>query len=218
MEVRTVNDYKESIERSKTTAFLALVISVAKELHPTIEALQHRLRKIDPRQIYHTPEYLHITVKPLGWLNDDVKETDLPAIFEILQTDLLLFNAFTIALRGLSFFPEVVYLRVNDPTQSIKSLNKRLIERLGKMAVHYPYEGDSFLPHVTITTFKTRDVEKLLNKVSELADISVGTMHVSEMSAARFYIHLAYGKPEEQNLAIRPMRAFALKPPCASAS
>lgn len=217
MKVR-IDGYKKFADRSKTTPYLALVVPVAKELHPAIETLQDRLREVDPRQIYHASEYLHVTVKRLGWLNDDVKETDLPAIFEIIQTELLLFNAFSIALRGLSFFPDVVYLRVNDPTQSMKSLNKRLLERLGNMTVHYPYEGDSFVPHATITTFKTTDVEKLLNKVSELADISVGTMHVFEMSAARFYIDLAYGKPEEENLAMRPVRSFALKPCCWSAA
>lgn len=211
MEIRTVDDYKESIERSKTTPFLALIIPVAKELHPRIQELQDKLRRIDPSHVYHVPEYFHITVKPLGWLNEDVKERDLPAIFEILETELLSFNAFRVALTGLSCFSEVVYLGVSDPAQSIRSLNKRLLETLGNMVVHYSYEGDNFVPHLTITTFKTKDVENLLRKVSELANISAGSMQISKVSTVEFRPHLAYGKPEEQALAIRPIRSFALK-------
>ena len=211
MEVRTVDDHKESIERSKTTPFLGLIIPVAKRLHSRIQELQDKLRGIDPSHVYHVPEYFHITVKPLGWLNEDVKERDLAAIFEILETELLSFNVFRIALTGLSCFPEVVYLKVHDPTESIRSLNKRLLERLGNMVVRYSYEGDNFVPHLTITTFKTKDVANLLRKLSELADVSAGSMHVSEISAVEFRPHLAYGKPAEQALAIHPLRSFALK-------
>ncbi len=199
----------------KGKPFLVLVTMVAKQLHPEILRLQAELRTVDPRQTYHVSQYFHITVKLLGWLDKRIRAEDLPRIHEIVEKEIQSVDTFNVGLRGLSTFPDVAFVKVEDPNLNLRRLNKRLLGALGDQAVSDPYEGDNYTPHVTVATFSTRDVQNLIKKAGELSEASVGKMEVAEVKMVEFHPQLAYGKSEEQASALRSIRSFRLKSPVA---
>ncbi len=189
---------------------MAAVIPVPQRLHAHIGELQEMLKEVDPRHVYHVPDYFHMTLKLIGWLNNERKR-NFPAILEILESEIKSFTAFRIELRGLAYFPSAIYVKADDPDMLIRSMNKRLLERLGKLVTNSPYEGDSFMPHVTIATFKARNVENLLQKIRELADAPIGSMLVSEVRTVEFRAYLAYGRAEEQANALKSVKSIMLE-------
>lgn len=171
--------------------------------------VQQALKDADPRHVYHVPGYFHLTVKLVGWLDDRLKE-NLPVILDLIEQELRFFKAPMVVFHGVSYFPGVVYLKVHDPTAIIRSINEALVGKLVGLIRDFAFEGDSFMPHVTIATFKTKDVEPLLRTVSTMANTGLGSTILSEVRIVEFRAHMAYGSAKEQIESLRPIRVIHL--------
>jgi len=89
-------------------------------------------------------------------------------------------------------------------------MNEVLVEKLAPLIRNFSFEGNSFMPHVTISTFKTKDVDRLLGKVGSMANTGLGGKVLSEVRIVEFRAHLAYGNAEEQAESLRPIRVIRL--------
>jgi len=197
------------VDRSRTTPFIAVVLPVPADMSGRIFHVQEILKTVDPRHVYHVPAYFHVTLKLVGWLDDQLKE-NLPVVLHLIERELQLFKAPMVIFHGVSYFPDVVYLKLHDPKGTIRSMNEVLVGKLGGLIRNFAFEGDSFMPHVTIATFKTKDVDPLLRMVGTMADTGLGSTVLSEVRIVEFRAHLAYGSPEEQIESLRPVQVIHL--------
>jgi len=108
MRISTVNDDKEWYGKSYRFPYLVVLISIPKELWQTIETIQERLRRIDDRQLYHHPSYLHVTIQQIGWLGEDIREENLSKIRDKIEQVASNTGPFFLSLRGLRLFPDVI--------------------------------------------------------------------------------------------------------------
>ena len=141
-------------------------------------AVSH-LREI-VRQIGHIPgvepypeSYWHLTVKGLGFeaetptRPDDVSGRDFQ---RIAQSAKRLFEAqpsFDVTVGHANGFPEVVFAEVWD-SLPVRELNTRLLEALPDL-IRYPFDGEVFLPHVSVARFTSDDgLDELKVRLSSL--------------------------------------------------
>jgi 2'-5' RNA ligase len=149
-------EWEWSKGRAQFLAFLVRIEDVAAREH--IARVQLRIDGIAGVELY--PEhYWHMTVKGAGFQvikrthDDDVLRQDVPKIARAAQELLAGQPAFDAQLGLPNGFPEVVFVEVRDGGR-MRALNALLTERLASVA-RYPFDGDVFLPHVSIARFSS---------------------------------------------------------------
>jgi 2'-5' RNA ligase len=64
-------------------------------------------------------------------------------------------SAFDVTIGRANGFPEVVFAEVSD-SLPVRELNTRLLEALPDL-IRYPFDGQVFLPHVSVARFTSDD-------------------------------------------------------------
>ena len=210
MEIVTVADYWEEILKSRGAPFVGLIFRVPPRLWRDFSGIQAELKKIDPRQLYSKPSTFHITVKGLGFLGERLDEEKLEKILMHMREVVSEFPPFEINFRGLGAFPTSVYVKVEDPGDQLRMMNKRIAQEFGADIDSSEYDGDAYVPHVTLATFATKDVGDLLRKVDEKRDADLGMCAVFEIEAVEANMMLALGPEEAQDGAFAYIRSFPL--------
>jgi hypothetical protein len=141
--------------------YLALVVRI--EDRPVVQYLSDigaRIRTIPGVQMY-PGWYLHMTVKGVGFQvikrthDDDILRQDLPRLV-IRAKDLITEQvAFHAQLGQINAFTEVVFVEVHDAGR-VRALNTLLLNQLRGVA-RYPFDGASFLPHISIARFTSSE-------------------------------------------------------------
>src|ERR1700686_3298911 len=126
MQIRTVDDAKEFYRKSSQLPYLTTLVSIPGKLGKKIARMQKKLKSIDERQIYHHPSYFHVTVKLIGFLGDEVKEENLSRIKEKIGKAASSTAPFSLTLRGLGIFPDVVYANVDEGREQIRQLHVKI--------------------------------------------------------------------------------------------
>lgn len=210
MEVVTVSQLAERDSKSHRAPCLTAYIRVSPSLATKVCRVRDLLRKEDPRQIYSPSSRLHVTVKVLGWLGEDIKKRDLDAVLGIISKTAGEQAPFELAVEGVGVFPDVIYGKVGVGSLDVRRMNARLVERLGGMAVRSQFDGRNMLPHVTMAHFATTDVGPLLARAARLATRSVGSMTVSSIEVKESYPHRPSGKARPSAPMNRPFARFKL--------
>jgi 2'-5' RNA ligase len=174
--------------------------------------LQRELRGVDPRQLYPDPSTFHVTVKGLGQLGDKLKPEKLDSVLERVGRILSSCKMFDVEFVGVGMFPTSVYIQVGKGSEVLRAINKKLCVELGGEVDVSQYDGDSFLPHVTVATFNSRDVSALKSKIDggDYANRSFGSAAVLELEAVEVRMHLALASEEVQSKAFSYIRSFPL--------
>ncbi|MHB8567523.1 MAG: 2'-5' RNA ligase family protein [Nitrososphaerales archaeon] len=212
MNVIPVADYWNQILESRDEAYLGLIFRLPPRLWLPLKRVQDELKGTDPNQLYSQPNTFHITVKGLGYLErtmDQLRyEKAMKKIGEII-TD---FRPFTVNIKGLGAFPTSIYAGVEDPTSQLSMINKRISEELMGEVEQSKYDGDAYIPHVTLATFNNREVAGLLKKLGspELKEFDFGQCVVFEVEAVEVNLLLALGPEETQGSAFSCVRSFHL--------
>jgi 2'-5' RNA ligase len=201
MRITTVNQHRRWYERSRRAPYLAAYVRPSPSLARKVCDVRDTLRALDPSQIYSPWSYLHVTVKELGWLGDDVKKKTLPSILEVIRDVASEHAPFDLDVEGVGIFSDVIYGRVGRGADEIRRINTELVERLGGKVIRSKYDGRRMKPHVSIAHFTTRDVEPLLGKARELEERFMGKMRVREIKVKKWYPHRLF----ENRHGIRPM-------------
>lgn len=212
MELVPASEYWDLIAGSLESPLLGLVFRLPPRLHRQVSLVQNALSVIDKRQLYAKPSTLHITVKGFGLIGKGIDHERQRIILSKTNEILSEFSTFEIKLKGLSFFPTSIYIKVEDPLDQLRMINKRLIAELGDLLEKSQYDGDSYIPHVTITTFNTKDAEALISKVKsrEMQEIDFGTLEVFELEAIEARMFLLLGPEETQDEGLAHLRSFHL--------
>ena len=167
-------------------AFIA--VDLSEEIRAKIKEVQQQFAvpEIEARSgiklKFVNPTQAHQTVKFLGDVPDKRGEELKRALATIRQ------EPFTIALRGVGFFPKaslekartirVVWIGLEKGVKELKALQEEVESKM--YALGFPYEKQ-FSAHVTICRVKTQvrsraEIEPMLTKIAEMRDGDVGEM------------------------------------------
>lgn len=212
MNIVPVSDYWDQILKTQDEAYLGLIYRVPPRLWRPLKKVQEELRTVDSNHLFASPNTFHITVKGLGYVErtmDTLRyEKAMKKISEIISD----FKPFTLNVKGLGYFPTAAYAKVEDPTNQFLMINKRISEELRDEVEHSEYDGDAYIPHITLATFNNRDVDSLVKKIhsSDLEDYDFGQCGVFEIEAVEVNLLLALGPEETQDQAFSYVRSFHL--------
>lgn len=190
--------------------YLAFLVPIEEEaVRDHISRVIERIAGI-PGVAPYPQRYWHITVKGLGFQverparPDELSLDDLNAIAETAAPVLAAQPAFEAHIGLASAFPEVVFLEVWDGGR-VRDLNTLLLERLPR-GFRYPFDGDAFLPHISIARFTSSDgLSRLKTALAALRDEPPGpplTLRRVDLIRAR----LSPNTPTFEPLASYPLR------------
>ena len=210
MDIVTVARFEEWYKKSHHVPYLMEYIRISPALARGICRIRDLLRNEDIRQVYAPSSYLHVTVKELGWLGEDVRKENLKEILGIIGNTAKEQPPFELRVEGVGIFPAAIYGRVGMGAAQIRGMNTMMVERLGRMAIKSQYDGSKMIPHVTIAHFTTENVEPLLTRARKLATKYIGKMIVNEIQVKKSYPHRLF---EENQLRVpinEPLANFRL--------
>lgn len=166
------------------------------------EEIVERIRKVQKKLSVAScidpfpKEYFHISVKGGGFLvrtkkfNDEINKKNVAKIMSQAGKTLKNIKTFRIWLKGLNIFSDVVFVEVYNNT--IKKMHKLLKERVGFLG-SFRYEGDSFIPHLSICGFKNeKEFGKLLKILEKLRNTSFGIFEVDSLDLVVAHLNHKY--------------------------
>ena len=211
MEVTPIGEYWGHLLDAGETTYAGLIYRIPPRLWRPLISIQKELKVIDPRQLYTTPGNFHVSVKGLGYLGDEVDESKYERTLSKIGKIIKGFNSFEIKIRGLGVFPTGIHACVEDGNK-FQNINERIAHDLRGEVDSSAYDAEAFVPHITLATFNTKDVSKLLDKVesNEMKEIEIGQAGVFEIEAVMTNLILALGPEETQDRAFRYIRSFGL--------
>ena len=141
-----------------------------------ITGLQDKLREANARLKLVEPQNLHITLRFLG----EVEEELVRAIVGVLEE--VEFNAFDIRLVGVGAFPSsrrprVIWIGVERGYEDMVELSRKVNSALARLRIPKPRE--EFVPHLTIARVKGY-AGRLASLVVKLRHVEVGEMRVDK--------------------------------------
>ena len=195
----TINEFIDFFEKSKKTPYLTIVMPISSSLCQQLLSVQQQLKDIDPEHLYYPPQIFHITLKELGWLNETISVSALDWVHKFVGDISSTFKPFDIEIKGLSYFPDAVFCKVRNQNQ-IRELHLKICDGLKEKVPPVEFEGDKFIAHVSLLYFVSKNVEKLLNRVSQLSDTLIGKMRADSICIAYGYPHLLLDPSEEKRV------------------
>lgn len=179
--------------RSEYLTFLIKIDSA--EIAGRIRDIQKKLSIascIDP----FPKEYFHVSVKGGGFLvgtrksNDEINMENVAKIMSQAGEALKDIKPFRVWLKRLNIFSDVVFVEVHDNTiKKMHKLLKRRVDFLGS----FRYEGDSFIPHLSICGFKNeKEFGKLLKILEKLRNTSFGVFEVDSLDLVVAHLNHKY--------------------------
>lgn len=156
-------------------AFIA--VNLPDEIKKKVAEATAYLKQIDSGVKWVEPENLHLTLKFLGW----VEEERLPEAVKIAGK--LTLPSFKLKLAGVNTFPagkspRVLWMDINEGAEELKALADRMEEDLSSAG--FKAEGREFSPHLTIGRIKDkRGIDKVMEELGKLAGVEFGGFTVS---------------------------------------
>ena len=198
--------YTKSRKAPNLTAFVGISPPLARR----ICGVRDTLRRVDPRHIFALSRHLHVTVKELGWLGEDVKQDRLMNVLDVIREVAGGEPPFELEVAGVGVFPTVIYCKIGRGSEQVRRMNSELVERLGSEAASGPYDGEKMVPHVTVAHFIAPDAGPLIREAGRLANHAVGRMRVTEVGVRKWYPHRLFERPRPSGKMYEPLATFAL--------
>ncbi len=214
LELLPASEYWDIIVKSREAPLLALIYRVPPRLWRKLSQAQEELKALDSRQLFAKPSTFHVTVKVLNVLEEGkITAGKLESLISRTQKVVSEFSPFEISLKGLGVFPTAVYAKVEDPLDQFRMINKRIIEELGTLVEKGQFDGDAYIPHVTLATFNTKEADELLAKVKspDLQELHFGAANVLELEAVRASMYLLLGPEDLQDGGFQYLRSMQLQ-------
>lgn len=172
-----------------------------------LRPIQNELKKFPCVKILED-DYLHITIKPIGFLNnrkqyeDSYSDKDVNLLIEKAKDTFSKAPSFDIKLKRLNLFDDCIFIEVKD-NGIIENLNKKLltIPNIQKLSRDYP----NFIPHVAIAQFKNdKKFKKMVKAIEKFRDTYFDETRITEVALIK--LHLSTGHPK-----IEPCITFKLQ-------
>jgi len=192
--LRLLPDTLESEWMRGRDTYLALLVPVT-DPH-VIAHLREPVRGIEkiPGVEPYPEEYWHITIKGIGFeaktqaQPDDFAQAEIAGLSAAAREIFAAQPTFDVAIGPLSVFPEVVFAEVRN-SLAVRDLNRRLLASMPGL-VRYPYDGDAFLPHLSVARFTSnKGLPELKEAIGRLRKSPRGpTLRVAEVQLVRAHL------------------------------
>lgn len=211
MEVTPIGDYWNEILSSGDTLYAGLIFRIPPRLWRPLVSVQNELRRVDPRQLYSNPATFHVPIKGLGYLEEELDRNRYEAVLHRIKDIVSEFPPFEVNLRGVDAFSTSIYAKVDDGGR-FREINERILKELEGQIEKSSFDAEEFVPHVTLATFNTKDVQPLLDMVHSptMKSRDFGSAGVYEIEAVRVNLIFALGPQETQDSAFSYIRSFWL--------
>jgi 2'-5' RNA ligase len=204
-DLRLVPDTLESEWTRGRDTYLALLVLI--DDPDGVAYLREVVRRIEriPGVEPYPENYWHITIKGIGFeaesaeRPDDIRREDLDGITGTAVQVFEARAAFEVTIGQANAFPEVVFAEVRD-SLPVRDFNARLLDALPEV-IRYPFDGEVFLPHVSIARFTSDEgLGELKNTLRSLRTGQPGpALQISEIHLVR--AHLSNRAPTLETIA-----------------
>lgn len=163
--------------------FVAVLID--EHLKKSICGVQREIRQLAPDVKWVAPENLHVTLKFLG----DVTEDVLPDVFAAVERAAASTAAFELSVSGLGAFPNprnarVVWVGIEKGRDELVGLASSVESEL--VATGFAQEEKPFKAHITIgRTRPGRGPGRLADGIARIDAGSLGSQQISSVSVMR---------------------------------
>jgi 2'-5' RNA ligase len=203
--LRLVPDTLESEWTRGRDRYLAFLIRLTdSEVRAYLREVVHAIEHIPGVEPY-PEDYWHITIKGIGFETDSPDQPDDVAtagVARISETGRSIFDrqpAFEVTVGAPNAFPEVVFAEVRD-SLLVRELNKQVFEALPHI-VRYPFDGEVFLPHISIARFTSNSaLAPLKDALAPLRAKSGPSLRVREIHLVR--AHLSAAAPRLETIEV----------------
>ncbi|MEK6953197.1 MAG: 2'-5' RNA ligase family protein [Nanoarchaeota archaeon] len=171
---------------------LVLLIIIKKEdIVKKIEMVQHKL-SLHNSYIRFPKRYYHVTLKPLGFLDDlkkhldDYSKKELDEIIKNIERVLLKESKFKLELKSVNLFKDAVFIEIDDKNK-LTSINKKIlnIPKINALKRDYP----NFLPHCSIGTYRSNKIKDLIGEIKNFREFSFGKMVIDRIQLVIAHWH-----------------------------
>lgn len=134
-------------------------------------------------------QHLHITVKILGTISNEKENSNDYSLSEIddllfnLKSKLSWFKKFEINIKTLNLFPSVVFAEVHD-NEKFKELNQIICET-NDVVIFPERDNGNYIPHIALGNFKNKNVEYLVDKLTELRNTEFGSLTIDSIDLVK---------------------------------
>lgn len=211
MEFTPISEYWGHLIDSGDTIYAGLIYRIPPRLWRSLSTFQKRLKELDSRQLYTNPCNYHIPVKGLGYLAGEIDRSKYEKTLSRIQNIVSEFEPFQISIQGMGIFPTGIYAKVIDGNK-FQAINQKIATELRGEVDVSRYDFQAFVPHISLVSFNTKDVSKLVEKAesTEMKDVEFGEAGVFEVEVVRTNLILALGPEETQDRAYSYLRSFWL--------
>jgi 2'-5' RNA ligase len=195
--LRLVEDTLESEWRRGRDTYLAFLVLI--DNPDAVSHLRRLVREVEdiPGVDPYPEDYWHLTIKGIGFETEEptqpeeVTGDDIARISEAARDVLAQQSAFDLTVGPANAFPEVVFAEVWD-SMPIRELNTRLLDALPDL-VRYSFDGEVFLPHVSIARFTSDEgLDVLKQRLSAVRRDNAGPrLPVGEVQLVRAHLSAA---------------------------
>ncbi len=175
-------------------ARLFLAISLPVELKERLARLQEELKKIGADVRWVRPEGIHLTLKFLGEVPEDLIDQIVKLAEEAIRESGV--KSLRLGLKGLGSFPpgkapRVVWVGLTGDLKELALLKRHLEDKLARLG--FEPEGRAFVPHLTLGRVKSgrgRDsLQKEIHRRREEEIAPEGALEISEIVLYRSTLH-----------------------------
>ncbi len=162
-------------------ARLFVAVEITEEIRKKLAAFQDELKKVDADVGWVAPEKLHITLKFIGYIDEE----KVGAVTNIIKDSLAHIKPFDLDYRGAGTFPteknpRVVFADIIDRGGVLAKIHERLDIQL--MALGVEHEDRKFNAHLTLGRIKTRrNVKRLVENLNSYSGFDFGSEHVTQV-------------------------------------
>ena len=143
-----------------------IAIPLPAEIRQEVVRVQDQLHELDLHAKWVEHQNLHITLKFLGEVDENLVEAINKIITDVLQD----INSFSVDLADIGGFPSLARPRVLWQAIAPDSMSIRIIERLEQGLEPLGFSKDSRKPHPHITLVRIKG-PKNIHKISKTADM-----------------------------------------------
>lgn len=191
-------DNKWAIGRNKHIVFLVKLED--NEIKNNIIKLYKNITNIPSLKLFPL-DYLHITIKPIGFLNnkkynyDDYTHKEIFKIANNVKELLCSFGGFDIILLNINIFPDTLFVEIEDKGK-FAEINRKIlsIQKIKRLPERdYP----NFIPHMSVANFKDkRDKNIIIREVEKVRNFNIGKLHIDKVHLALVHLNKIFPKIE----------------------
>lgn len=160
---------------------LFIAVEITEEIRKKLAEFQDRLKRVDADVGWVAPENLHITLKFIGYIDEE----KIDAVINIIKDSLTHIRPFDLSYAGVGTLPtgknpRVIFADVIDTGGVLAKIHERLDNQLVSLGVEH--EDRKFDPHLTLGRIKTRrNVKKLVENLNSYNGFDFGSEHVTQV-------------------------------------